>query len=294
MASNIYGKSDTVAQIIIAFVLALIGMICIYPLLYVLSMSISNPIRIAKETLWLFPKGFSVLAYRKVFENPQIWRCYYNTIWYALVGTTINVTLTVMLAYPLARSDFRARHFLMFMVTFTMLFSGGLIPLYILVNKVGIFNTRWALVLPTAIAAWNTIITRSFFQGHPDSLAESAKLDGANDMVILVRIILPISQAIIAVLTIFYAVFHWNSFFPALIYLPDSKLHPLQLFLMKLLIQNDTAMMEEGIEEALDKLFVAQQLKYAAIMITVAPIIMIYPFMQKHFVKGVMIGAIKG
>jgi len=289
-----YGKSEIGIQTFIVVALVFVGIICLYPFLYVLSMSISNPMRIAKETLWLLPKGFSTLAYQKVFESPQVWRSYYNTLWYALIGTTINVALTVTLAYPLSRRDFRMRNFLMFLVTFTMLFSGGLIPRYIVVNKIGIYNTRWALILPTAIAAWNMIIARTFFQGLPDSLAESAKLDGANDITILRRIIIPISQAIIAVLTIFYAVFHWNSFFPALIYLPDGKLHPLQLFLVKLLIQNDTANLEDSIDEAVDKLFVAQQLKYSAIIVSVLPIITIYPFLQKYFVRGVMIGAIKG
>jgi putative aldouronate transport system permease protein len=289
-----YGKYDWISQVLIIALLCLVVVLCLYPLLYVFSMSISNPRRIAFETLWLLPKGFSLASYgRMITENPSIWRAYSNTILYTVAGTGLNVALTTCLAYALARKDFAARNIVMAMVTFTMLFSGGLIPLFVLVIKLGIYNTRWAMILPTGVAVWNTIIARTFFVGIPDSLGESAKIDGANDITILVRIIIPISAPIIAVLAIFYAVGHWNSYLSGLLYLPDGRLHPLQLFLARLLV-NDEAMLQAGGEEALDMTYIQQQLKYVAIMITVLPIVAIYPLFQRFFVRGVMIGAIKG
>jgi putative aldouronate transport system permease protein len=288
-----YGKYDWISQVVIVFLLGIVVVLCLYPIAYVFSMSISDPRRIAFETLWLWPKGFSLLAYRRIIDNPSIWRAYGNTIYYTVFGTGLNVVLTTSLAYALSRKDFAARNIVMFIVTFTMLFSGGLIPLFILVTKLGIYNTRLAMILPTAVIVWNTIITRTFFVGIPDSLAESAKMDGANDLTILVRIIIPISTAIIAVLCIFYAVGHWNSFLNALLFLPDAKLQPLQLFLARLLV-NDEALLEAGGEEALDMTYIQRQLKYVAIIVTILPITAIYPVFQRYFVKGVMIGAIKG
>lgn len=288
-----YGKFDWIFQLVIIIPLLFVVAACVYPILYVFSSSISDARRLAFETLWFFPKGFSLQGYREIFNNPSIWIAYGNTLFYTLFGTLINVVLTTMLAYVLSRKDFPARNVLMFIVTFTMLFSGGLIPVFILVTKIGLYNTRWAMLLPGAIAVWNTIIARTFFAGLPESLAESAKLDGANDITILFRIIIPMSTAIIAVLIIFYAVGHWNSYLAALLYLPNSDLHPLQIFLAKLLI-NDESMLEAGGVEALDMTYVLDQLKYVAIMVVILPILCIYPLFQKYFVKGVMIGAIKG
>lgn len=288
-----HARSEFFIQLIFIVPLTLIAIGCLYPIVYVFSKSISEARRIAFETLWLFPKGFSLVGYGEIFNQPSIWKAYGNTLFYTFFGTLINVVLTTMLAYSLSRKDFTARNVLMFLVTFTMLFSGGLIPTFILVTKLQIYNTVWAMLLPEAIAVWNTIIARTFFVGLPDMLAESAKLDGANDLVILAKIIIPMSKAIIAVLIIFYAVGHWNSYLTALLYLPDSDLHPLQLFLAKLLV-NDESMLEAGGEEALDITFVTDQLKYVAIMIAIIPILCIYPIFQKYFIKGVMVGAIKG
>ena len=288
-----YGKSDFVYKFIVTFSMLIIGILCVYPIIYVFSMSISNPTLVARHTLFLWPIGFSTLAYSEVLKNPNVWTGYYNTIWYTVVGTTISVSLTIMLAYALSRKEFAAKNVIMFFIAFTMLFSGGLIPLYILVTKLGLYNSRWAIILPSAISAWNTIIAKSFFQDFPNSLWESAKLDGANDITILMKIIIPMSKAIIAVLTIFYAIGQWNSFLPALIYLTNSKLHPLQIFLMKILISNELTS-DSVVEASLDKFFVRQQIKYAVIIVSVLPIMTIYPFFQKHFAKGVMLGAIKG
>ena len=288
-----YCKFDWIFQTVVIIVLILVALLCVYPILYVFSMSISDAKRITFETLWILPKGLSLKAYGYIFDNPELWTSYGNTLFYVVFGTILNVVLTVFLAYALSRKDFVARNVLMFFVTFTMLFSGGLIPLFVLITKIGIYNTRWAMLLPTAVIVWNTVIARTFFSELPFSLVESAKLDGANDLVILFRIVIPVSNAIIAVLFIFYAVGHWNSYLNALLYLPDKKLQPLQLFLAKVLVNNDVALAAEG-SASTDMTYIQSQLKYAAIMVAILPILSIYPMFQKHFVKGVMIGSIKG
>jgi putative aldouronate transport system permease protein len=288
-----YGKGDRLFQAILAIIMFIMTLIFAYPMIYVVSKSISNPIMLAKETLYLLPKGFSTLAFERVFENSRIWVGYGNTLWYVVIGTSINILLTLSMAYVLSIKEFSGRKIIMMLVTFTMLFSGGLIPLYIQINKLGLYDTRWALVLPAAIQVWYLIIARTFFMGIPKALSESARIDGANDLGILFRIILPVSTPIIAVLTIYYAVYHWNSYMPALLYIPTVDKQPVQLFLMKLLIQDDPALQLE-VEDAVDKMFVQNQLKYAAIVITMLPILMIYPMFQKYFVKGVMVGSIKG
>lgn len=227
-----------------------------------------------------------------VFENPDVWRSYYNTIFYTVIGTAINVTLTMLGAYPLARTNFFARKQIMVFIVITMFFNGGLIPMFILIQNLNLYNTRWAILLPTAVSAFLIIITRTFFQSISESLHESAKLDGAGEFTILTRIVIPLSAPIVAVLALFYAVGHWNSFFPALMYLPDIKLQPLSLYLVKVLIQNSGAMMENMIDET-EKSMYAVQLKYSLIIVAILPILVIYPFLQKYFAKGVMIGSLK-
>jgi putative aldouronate transport system permease protein len=232
-------------------------------------------------------------AYKLVFENPDVWRAYYNTIWYTLVGTTINVFMTVIGAYPLSRKNLIGRNFFTFFITFTMFFSGGLIPSFLLIKNLGLYNTRWAMVLPGAVSAWYIIIARTYFQSSiPDGLIDAAKIDGCNDISILFRIVIPLSAPIIAVLALFYAVGHWNSFFNALLYLPDKNLQPIQIYLVRVLIQASPELIGQIQDEfARSAYFI--QLKYAVIIITILPIICVYPFLQKYFVKGVMIGAIK-
>ncbi|MDF2669439.1 MAG: lplC5 [Paenibacillus sp.] len=266
--------------------------ITLYPFVYVFSMSISEPIHVIEQSVWLFPKGFSIDAYLRVFENEHVWRSYYNTVFYTVAGTSLNVVLTALAAYPLARRSFSLRRPIMVFIVITMFFGGGIIPMFILIQELGIYNTRWAILLPTAVSAFLIIIARTFFQTIPESLHESAKLDGANDITILLRIVLPLSKPILAVLSLFYAVNHWNSFFPAMMYLPDQTLQPLSLYLIKILVQNQEIMVE-GVLDSFDRTLYAIQLKYAMIIITVLPIMLIYPFLQKYFVQGVMIGSLK-
>ncbi|MGI6538129.1 MAG: carbohydrate ABC transporter permease [Caldicoprobacterales bacterium] len=274
--------------------LIIIAMLTLYPFIYIISMSISDADAVLAQEVWLLPKGFSLGSYNLVFENSEIWVSYGNTIWYTVVGTTINVVLTLMGAYALSRKEFFARNGIMIYIAITMFFNGGLIPTFLLVNNLGLYNSRWAMVLPGAVSAWNLIIARTFFQTSiPDSLPESAKLDGCSDISIFLKIVLPLSTPIIAVLIVFYAVGHWNAWFSALLYLGDSTLHPLQLFLRKILLMNSPDLLE-GMEDAFERVAYAIQLKYASIVVATLPIICVYPFVQKYFVKGVMLGAIKG
>ena len=274
--------------------LLIIGtLITLHPFIYIISMSLSEPNAVLAQEVWLLPKGFSLGSYNMVFENKEIWTTYGNTIWYTVVGTIINVVFTLMGAYALSRKEFFARSSIMVYITITMFFSGGLIPTFLLVNNLGLYNSRWAMILPGAINTWNLIVARTYFQSSiPDSLPESAKLDGSTDIGIFLKIVLPLSTPIIAVLIVFYAVGHWNAWFNASLYLGDSSLHPLQLFLHKILLMNSPDLLE-GMEDAFERVAYAIQLKYASIVVAALPIICIYPFVQKYFVTGVMLGAIK-
>jgi putative aldouronate transport system permease protein len=264
----------------------------LYPFIYVISMSVSNPVYVIQQSVWLFPKGFSMGAYKLIFENKEIWQSYYNTIWYTVIGTAINLAVTIFAAYPLSRRTFFARNYIMFFIVFTMFFSGGIIPSFMLVKYLGLYDTKWAIILPAAISTWNLIIARSFFQSIPDSLQESARIDGCNDLGILFRIVLPLSMPIIAVIGLFSAVGFWNSYFSAMIYLPSPKNHPLQIYLMKIVVQNSQQFV--GASQGYERVLYTAQLKYGIIVVAVLPIICVYPFLQRYFVKGVMIGAVKG
>jgi len=277
----------------ITFFLILAMMITLYPFIYIFSMSISDPNEVASQSIWLLPKGFSLDSYKIAFENPDLWRSYYNTLWYTIIGTALNVFMTIMGAYPLSRRNFQLRHFFMVVIAITMFFSGGLIPMFILINKLHLYNTRWALIIPGAVSAWNLVLARVFFQSTiPDSLPEAAKLDGCSEGGILFRIVMPLSMPIIAVLTLYYAVGHWNSYFGALLYLPNPKLQPVQIYLMKVLIEQTEEALG-GMQDVGARSMLAAQMKYTIIIIVVLPILCVYPFLQKYFVKGVMIGAIK-
>lgn len=285
-------RRTSVSDVLIYFVMVFVIIITLYPFVYVLSMSISDPKHVLADTIWLFPQGFSLESYKKVFENEDIWTAYSNTIFYTVVGTSLNIVFTMLAAYPLSRKTFFARNWIMVIIVNTMFFGGGLIPSFLLIKELGLYNTRWAILLPGLTSAFYIIITRTFFQSIPDSLTESAKIDGANDIGILMRIIIPLSKPILAVLSLFYAVGHWNSYVPAMIYLPDPKLQPMSLYLMKILVQNNDSMME-GMIDQIDRALFAAQLKYAVIIVTILPILLIYPFLQRFFVKGVMIGSLK-
>lgn len=286
---------DVVVDAIVYVGVAFAFVITLYPFVFVLSMSISDPVAVVRREVFLLPKGFSLDAYRTVLNDPIVLRSYYNTIWYTGVGTTLNVVFTVMAAYPLSKRNFSARRVLMFLFVLTMFFSGGLIPLFVLVVKLGLYATRWSIVLPTLIATFNLIICRTFFQTLPEDLFESARIEGAGEWRIVYKIVAPLSKPIIAVLVLFYGVAHWNSFFPALLYLPKADLQPIQLYLRRVLIQaSPEAVRQFETGEAGEGIMAMVQIKFAVMIVAVLPILLLYPFLQKYFVKGVLIGALKG
>lgn len=282
---------ERVAEFAIIVVLAAAAMVTIFPLIYVFNNSISGSAEILGGTVWLWPRNVTWNGYLTVVQSTEVWRSYYNTLWYTGVGTALNVSITLMVAYPLSRRAFNGRGLLMFYIAFTMWFSGGIIPTFIIVRNLGLYATRWAMVLPTAAAAWNIIITRTYLQSNiDDSIPESAKIDGANDLTIFFRIVIPVSSTIIAVNVLFYAVAHWNAYFPALIYLPDPDLHPLQMILRKFLILPP----EEEELMAFEAIAGVTRNRFVVIMVGTLPILAVYPFLQRYFIKGVMIGALKG
>ena len=287
--------SEKVFRGVNAFILILISIVSIYPLLYVISASFSNPLLIMKNEIYIWPKGFNITGYKNVLSNPDVWSGYLNTIIYTLGGTAINVAMTGLGAYVLARKGFFGKTFWTVVITFTMFFGGGMIPAYILMQKLHMYNTIWVMIIPGAISTWNLIVMRTFLQTNvPDELYEAAIIDGANDLKILIKVVVPLSAPIIAVMSLFYGVDHWNEYFRAMIYLQDRKLYPLQLILREILIQQQTTRDMMANDMLADTQIQMQGLKYALIVVATVPILMVYPFLQKYFVKGMLIGAIKG
>lgn len=273
--------------------LSLLVLVTIYPLLYVLFASVSESASLMKHSgLLLWPQGFSWAAYRSVFNNPMILASYRNTLIYTVLGTAINILLTSLGAYVLTRKDLRLRRFLTLFCLFPMFFSGGLIPFYLTVKSLRLFNTIWAILLPSAINVFNLIVMRTYFMGIPDSMVEAAKIDGGTDYYILFRIIVPLALPILAVMLLFYGVGNWNAWFNAMIFLRDREMYPLQLILREILIASDTDSMTAA-AASMDQEALAQTIKYAAIVVATLPILCVYPFLQKYFVNGIMVGALK-
>lgn len=272
-------------------VLTVIAIFCLYPMIHVLFASISDPLQLMNHTgTLLWPKGFSLKGYAIVLKNPNVASGYFNTIIYVVMGTLINMILTTLGAYSLSRRNYMFKRALTIGIVFTMYFSGGLIPNFLLVKNLGLYNTRWAILLPGAIATWNLIVMKTSFQAVPSSLEESAKMDGANDFTILYKIFLPVTKATLAVMILFYSVAHWNSWFNSLIYLQDRALYPLQLFLREILISNSVS---GNVNPDADIFFLDEVIKYATIIISTVPILCVYPFAQKYFMEGVMLGSLK-
>ena len=268
-------------------------LITLYPFYYVVMASLSDPVKIvAHSGLIGFPIGFSLSAYESVFKYKALMYGYMNTIIYVVFGTFLNLVFTSLGAYVLSRQRFKLKKAFTVFMMFTMFFSGGIIPLFLLVKSMGILNTRLAIVLPGLISTFNLIVMRTNFASIPYSLEESAKIDGANDFVVLFKIILPLSKAVISVMILYYGVNHWNSWFNAMIFLDRRALYPLQLILREILIASSTDNLMTNTSGA-DKMAVGATIKYATIIIATVPILMIYPFLQKYFVKGMMIGAVK-
>ena len=283
-------RGEKIFSVFNYIILSLLIIATIYPFYFVLIASVSSSLAVKMSGgMMLLPDKVSFHVYRLVLGNKNILIGYGNTLFYVLIGTFINVFLTIFGGYALSRKWLMGRNVFMFLITFTMFFSGGLIPSYLLISNLGMINSRWVLIIPNAIAVWNIIITRTFLSSIPESLEESAKMDGANDYTVMFRIMMPLSMPIISVNTLFYAVGHWNSWFGALIYLKDRNLYPLQLFLREILFQAQVQEMSDFVQDPL-----AENIKYATIIVSTLPILCVYPFLQKYFAKGVMVGAIKG
>lgn len=295
-----YKKSyaDKIFDIVNVALMCVLIVIFAWPLWFVVIASLSDPNEVWLGNVVLWPKNFTLLAYEEVAKYSDIWIGYRNSLFYTVVGTLVNLVLTVCAAYPLSRKDFMPRNVLMILLMVTMYFSGGLIPTYLVVNKLGLTNTPWAMIIPGAISVYNVIITRTYFiNSIPISLQEAAELDGANTAQLLVKVVLPLSKPIIAVIALYYAVGHWNDFYTALIYINDRDMLPLQSFLRDILMSNKMSMSNlQGLDAATieAKMHLSQTLKYSSIVVSTVPVLCIYPFIQKYFVKGIMIGSVKG
>ena len=274
---------------------ALFMLAVLYPLVYILSASFSSADAITSGRMWLYPVDFSLVGYKYILKYDAIWLGYRNTLFYTFAGTLINVAMTMTCAYGLSRRGMRGRRFFTMLFTFTMIFSGGMIPNSLLMKNLKILNTVWCMLLPGAISAYNLIVAKTFIENSiPGDLLEAARIDGCSDVRFFFSIVLPLSKAILAVLLLMYAAAHWNAYFNAFLYLTDKKLYPLQIFLRQILVQsNMSADMLDP--EAMAQMQTLQQiLKYAVIVVSTAPMLCLYPFVQKYFRQGVMIGSIKG
>ena len=291
-----YSLNDKLFYFFTTLILTLFFLLVLYPCIYVISASFSTGTAVQSGKVILFPVDFSLEGYRTVFHTPTVWLGFKNSLFYTLVGTLINITMTLTTAYCLSRHDLYGRNFIMLLFTFTMFFNGGMIPHYILVQKLGFLNTVWALLIPGAIGVYNLIVCKTFIQNTiPTDLLEAAQIDGCSDFMYFIRIVLPLSKAIIAVLVLFYGVRHWNSYFSAMIYLNDKNLYPLTLFLREILMADQIDPSTVSDPEMQAKLAQsAGVIKYALIVVSMVPVLLIYPFIQKYFVKGVMIGSVKG
>jgi multiple sugar transport system permease protein/putative aldouronate transport system permease protein len=289
-------RSDKFFYLAIFVILTLFFIAVLYPCIFVLSASFSSGQAVQSGRVVLFPVDPTIEGYRTVFNTSSVWIGFRNSLFYTLVATTFNLIMTMTTAYCLSRSDVPGRNIIMLLFTFTMFFNGGMIPTYMLIRSLGMLNTPWALIVPGAIGVYNMIIAKTFIQSSiPLELLDAAKIDGCSDIGYYVRIVLPLSQAIIAVLVLFYGVGHWNAYFNAMIYLHNKNLYPLTIFLREILMasQIDPGTVQDP-ELQMRLAESAAVIKYALIIVTIVPVIMIYPFVQKYFIKGVMIGSVKG
>ncbi|WP_062353988.1 carbohydrate ABC transporter permease [Bacillus kwashiorkori] len=291
--------SDKSFDIANKILVTIVTIIIVYPLIFVISASISDPDAVNTGQMWLWPVDVSLDGFRRVFQNDAIWIGYKNTIIYTLVGTLLHLVVLLPCAYALSRKELLARKFFLWIILFTMMFSGGLIPTYLVVKSLNMLDTMWAIVIPGVVGAWSILVARSFFeQNIPDQLVEAAEIDGASDFYIFWKIVLPLSMPIIAVMALFQAVGLWNQYFNALIYLSDQNKYPLQLILRQILVLNETGIEGFGggaatAQSFVDQIKTASLIKYAVIIVSALPLLIVYPFLQRFFVKGVLIGSVK-
>lgn len=294
--------TDKIFLVVAYTILLTLAFCCLYPLYFTVIASVSDAYNVYRGEVFLLPKGFTVEAYTLVFQNKEIWTGYANTIYYTVMGTALNLLLTIPTAYALSRKRMLGRTFLMYIFLFTMYFSGGMIPTYLLYKNLDLINTRWVLILHGGISVYNVIVTRTYFQNNiPEDLFEAARIDGSNEFGIFFRIVLQLSGPILAVIALYYAVSHWSSYFSAMIYTSDVAIQPLQVVLRRILILNQSAFVDavesgdpELIANAEKRQHMALTMKYSLVFIASAPMLIAYPFVQKYFEKGLMAGAVKG
>lgn len=280
-------------QIVNTMILSGVVVSTLYPFVYMIAVSLSGDLYVLRGEVWLWPKGFTLDMYHLVLNDPRISTAYLNTIIYTVTGTAISLAVTSLGAYALSKKEMSGNQFFTMLIVFTMFFSGGMIPTFLVVRSLGFMDTLWAMVLPGAVSTWNLIIMRTFFRGIPAELEEAGRIDGLNDFGIYLRIVLPLSKAVMATIGLFYAVGIWNNFYQALLYLRDSSLFPLQVVLRNIVLAGQVNN-SEVTSVGGDNLIVEESLKFATIIVSTLPILMVYPFLQKYFVKGVMIGSVKG
>ncbi len=282
-------------DVILILLSVIIMVIIAYPLFFVVIASFSDPQAVLGGKITFWPVGFNLESYKMILKEPKIWNGYRNTIFYTVLGTFINFILTTLTAYPLSRKDMPCRKLLTFFITFTMLFGGGMIPVYMVVRGLNLTDTIWAMVIPGAISTYNMLVMKNYFQSSiPEELHEAAAIDGCGHFQSLLKVILPLSTPIIAVIILFYAVGHWNAFFNAIIYLRDQRLYPLQIILREIMLQNSLEAVGGDMIGMYEKVMRGETMKYAVILVASAPVLAFYPFVQKYFVKGIMVGAVKG
>lgn len=290
-------KQGSVVVDVVLYALALaICLITLYPFYFVIIMSISNPTEVAAMNVFWYPKGFFLDSYKLIVSDTKMWWAYSNTLIYVSAGTILNCLTAVLGAYPLTVRNLMGRKWVVSYLLIPMYFGGGLIPSYLLVNKLGLYDTMFAVIIPGMVSIWNIILVRTFFANIPDGLKESAFIDGASHLQLLFRVIIPISKPILAVIAIYSVVGIWNSWFDALVYLPNEKLHPLQMYLYRVVVQQsvDLKMLSmEDAKNAVANMLSNIQLKYAIIVFTTLPVIFTYPFFQKYFIKGALLGSLK-
>ena len=286
---------DLIFDVVNAILMVILCVIIAYPLYFVIIASFTDPNVVNQGRVLLYPVKPFLGGYERIFAYPPLWRGYMNTIVYTVAGTAISIAVTVPCAYALSRRDLVGRRSIMFLFTFTMVFSGGIIPLFLVIQQLNIYNTIWAMVLPGAVSVYNLIVCRSFFDTSiPKELLEASRLDGCTDFGFFFRIVLPVSSTIIAVMVLFYATAMWNQFMHALMFLADQKNMPLQVILRNLILINQANTLTTDASEVIMRQKLAEQLKYAVIVVSSLPLLIAYPFLQKYFAKGVMIGAVKG
>lgn len=290
-------NSDKIFDIVNLLIMVLLLIIFVWPLWFVLIASVSDPAEVWRGNVILFPVNFTLDAYKEVIQYEEIWRGYLNTFIYTGVGTAVNMVMTVCGTYPLSRKDFVPRNIFMVILLITMYFNGGLIPTYMVVSRLGLTDTIWAMIIPGAVSVFNIIIMRTYFvTSIPDELFEAAQLDGASTAKYLFKVVLPLSKPVLAVITLFYAVGHWNDFYSALVYLKSQELMPLQSVLRSILFSTQMLSQSTGMDAdaMMHRMQLVQTLKYSSIIVSTVPVLCLYPLVQKHFVKGMMLGSVKG